>query len=79
MKQKEIRDNKLLLVNRITEMLMSHGFTFEYAVRKKPKGIRIVYEVTQEEMDALIENDKKENNHGKEEEVSGDDSHREDE
>lgn len=60
MKQKEIRDQKSLLVNRITEMLMSHGFTFEYAVRKKPKGIRIVYEVTQEEMNAMVEKSKEE-------------------
>lgn len=72
MKPEEIRDQRLLLVNRITEMLMSHGFSFEYVIRKKPRGIRIVYEITQEEMNALMS---KENNHGKEEEVSGDDSH----
>jgi hypothetical protein len=60
MKPEEIRDQKLLLVNRITEMLMSHGFTFEYVVRKKPKGIRIVYEVTQEEMSAMVEKSKEE-------------------
>ena len=60
MKQKEIRDQRSLLVNRITEMLMSQGFTFEYAVRKKPKGIRIIYEVTQEELDAMVEKSKEE-------------------
>ena len=58
MKPKEIKDNKSLLVNRITEMLMSHGFTFEYVVRKHPKGIRIIYEVTEEEMNAMVEKSK---------------------
>ena len=60
MKQKEIRDQRSLLVNRITEMLMSQGFTFEYVVRKHPKGIRIIYEVTQEELDAMVEKSKEE-------------------
>lgn len=60
MKSQEIKDQRLLLVNRITEMLMSHGFTFEYVVRKKPKGIRIIYEVTQEEMNAMVEKSKEE-------------------
>ena len=60
MKQKEIKDQRSLLVNRITEMLMSQGFTFEYAVRKHPKGIRIIYEVTQEELDAMVEKCKEE-------------------
>ena len=60
MKSQEIKDQRKLLVNRITEMLMSQGFTFEYAVRKKPKGIRIIYEVTQEEMDAMVEKSKEE-------------------
>ena len=59
MKQKGFKD-RLLLVNRITEMLMSQGFTFEYVVRKKPKGIRIIYEVTQEELDAMVEKSKEE-------------------
>lgn len=59
MKQKEIKDQRALLVNRITEMLMSQGFTFEYVVRKKPKGIKIIYEVTQEELDAMVEKSKK--------------------
>lgn len=60
MKQKKIGDQRSLLVNRITEMLMSQGFTFEYAVRKHPKGIRIIYEVTQEELDAMVEKCKEE-------------------
>ena len=60
MKSQEIKDQRSLLVNRITEMLMSQGFTFEYVVRKHPKGIRIIYEVTQEELDAMVEKSKEE-------------------
>lgn len=60
MKQKEIKDQRLLLVNRITEMLMSQGFTFEYVVCEMPKGIRIIYEVTEEEMNAMVEKCKEE-------------------
>ena len=60
MKSQEIKDQRSLLVNRITEMLMSNGFTFEYVVRKKPKGIKIIYEVTQEELDAMVEKSKEE-------------------
>ena len=36
-------------------MLRRYGFTFEYVVKKKPKGIRIICEMTQEEMSAMIE------------------------
>lgn len=60
MKSQEIKDQRLLLVNRITEMLMSQGFTFEYVVRKHPKGIRIIHEVTEEEMNAMVEKCKEE-------------------
>lgn len=60
MKPEEIRDEKFLIVNRIMGLLMSHGFTFEYVVRKKPKGIRIIHEVTEEEMNAMVEKCKEE-------------------
>lgn len=50
MTQKEHRE---LAIQNITSMLRSNPFTFEFKVKKKPKGIRIIYEVTQEEMDAI--------------------------
>ena len=37
----------------IAEMLRNNPFTFEFKVVKKPKGIKVIHEVTQEEMDAL--------------------------
>ena len=53
------------VVQCITDMLMTHGFTFEYAVKKNPKGIKIIQEVTQEELDAMIQEvkEKKANEH----------------
>ena len=56
--------------------------SFEYKVVKKPKGIRIIEEVSQEQMDAIIRKAAekvKAVKDGKEEEVSGNDSDREDE
>ncbi len=38
----------------ISRMLQKNPFTFEFKVKKKPTGIHIVYEVTQEEMDAMM-------------------------
>jgi len=40
-------------IESITGMLQTTPFTFEFKVVKKPKGIKIIHEVTQEEMDAL--------------------------
>jgi hypothetical protein len=40
-------------ISGITELLRSNPFTIEFKVVKKPRGIKIVYEVTQEEMDMM--------------------------
>lgn len=36
-------------------MLQTTPFTFEFKVVDEPNGIRIIHEVTQEEMDALTQ------------------------
>lgn len=41
------------VIQAIAEMLRNVGFTFEYVVKKKPAGIKIIYEVTQAQMDSL--------------------------
>ena len=46
-------ENREQVVQNITEMLKANPFTFEFKVKKHPKGIKVIYEVTQEEMDAL--------------------------
>ncbi len=38
----------------IADLLRETEFQVEYKVRKKPSGIKIVIEVTQEQMDGLI-------------------------
>lgn len=51
MTKEEIARKKV--IESITAMLQTTSFTFEFKVVKKPKGIKIIHEVTQEEMDAL--------------------------
>ena len=41
------------VIESITGMLQTTPFTFEFKVVKKPKGIKIIHEVTQEQMDVL--------------------------
>ena len=43
------------MIRNIADMLRHSPFTFEFKVRKKPQGIKVIYEVTQEEMDMLTE------------------------
>ena len=51
MTKEEIARQKV--IESITGMLQTTPFTFEFKVVKKPKGIKIVHEVTQEQMDVL--------------------------
>jgi hypothetical protein len=46
------------LIEQIADMLRNEPFTFEFKVCKKPKGIKIIYEVTQEGMDCIMTNAK---------------------
>ena len=43
------------IIQDIAEIMRKTPFTFEFRVKEKPKGIKIVYERTQEEMDAMLE------------------------
>ena len=51
MTQEEQREQT---VQHIAQLLRNNPFSMELKVRKKPKGIRVIYEVTQEEMDYLV-------------------------
>lgn len=42
------------IIQSVSRMLRKTPFTFEFEVKEEPIGIRIVYEVTQEEMDAMM-------------------------
>ena len=49
-KAEEARERTIrVLVNELRQ----RPFSVEFAVKKKPKGIKVIFEVTQEEMDAL--------------------------
>lgn len=51
MAQEEKREQ---IIQNIADMLRTNPFTFEFKVKKNPKGIKVIYEVTQDEMDALM-------------------------
>ena len=47
-------EKRELVIQNITEMLRHNPFTFEFKVKKNPKGIKVIYEVTQEEMNRMV-------------------------
>lgn len=51
MAQEEKREQ---VIQNIADMLRTNPFTFEFKVKKNPKGIKVIYEVTQYEMDAMM-------------------------
>lgn len=56
MTQEEQREH---IIQQIANMLRTTQFSIEFAVKKNPNGIRIIHEVTQEQMDEYISNAKK--------------------
>lgn len=46
-------ENREQLIQKVAELLRENGFTFIFKVKKKPEGIKIIWEVTQEQMDAI--------------------------
>lgn len=42
-------------INQVAQLLKVNPFSMEFKVVKKPKGIKIIYEVTQEEMNKLLQ------------------------
>lgn len=55
-------EKKEQVVQMIADLLRVTPFSVEYRVKKKPKGIKIIYEMTQEEMDYLVDHYKPNNN-----------------
>ena len=46
------------IVNQLGKMMLYTPFTTEFQVKKNPKGIRIIFEVSQEEMDIIAQHQK---------------------
>ena len=42
-------------IQKVADMLRRNPFSVEFKVKKNPKGIRIIYEVTKEHMDAMVQ------------------------
>jgi hypothetical protein len=73
--------DKKEFIKKLIPLLEISLTSFEYKVVRKPKGMRIIQEVSQEQMDAIIRKaaEKAKAVKDGEKEVSGDDSDREDE
>lgn len=61
MSQEEQREQ---VIQSLANMMRTTSFTSEFKVVKKPKGIKVIIEVTQEQMDMML----KQNNPNKQEE-----------
>ena len=56
MKQEEQRE---IVIQNIAGLLRKTSFSVELKVVKKPKGIKIIQEVTQEQLDVMMKKEKK--------------------
>ena len=63
-KKEEAREQ---VIQNITEMLRRNPFTFEFKVKKRPQGIKVIYEVTQEELNKMMEQAEKKHREEKKE------------
>lgn len=45
----------------IANMMRKTNFTFEFKVKKNPTGIKVIYEVTQEQLNAIMKGASKKN------------------
>lgn len=53
-KKQEAQEARRQVIKTITGMLQTLPFTFEFKVVKKPKGIKVIYEVTQEQLNKML-------------------------
>jgi len=53
------------VIQNITGLLQHNPFTFEFKVKKKPQGIKVIYEVTQEQMNRMMDDAAKKHKEGK--------------
>lgn len=43
-------------IQTIADMMRNYGFNLEFKVKKKPQGVKVIIEVTQEQIDAMVDN-----------------------
>ena len=51
MTKEELREK---VIEGIADLLRCSSFSFEYRVKKKPEGVKVISEVTQEQLDAIM-------------------------
>ena len=49
-------ENREQAIQAIADMMRNYGFNLEFKVKKKPQGVKVIIEVTQEQMDAMVDN-----------------------
>ena len=42
------------MIENICEIIRTNHVTFEFQVKEKPKGVKVIYEITQAEMNAMM-------------------------
>lgn len=50
-----IQEQREQIIQNIAEQLRHNPFSVEFKIVKNPKGIKIIHEVTKEQMDALMQ------------------------
>lgn len=69
MTKEELREK---VIEGIADLLRCSSFSFEYRVKKKPEGVKVISEVTQEQLDAIMANAKKTKQEKQEDKCSDD-------
>ena len=49
-------ENREQVIQVIADMMRDSGFNLEFKVKKKPAGVKVIIQVTQEQMDAMVDN-----------------------
>jgi hypothetical protein len=47
-------EKREVIIQHTVGLMRENPFSFEFKVKKNPKGLKIIYELTQEELDALM-------------------------
>lgn len=50
----ETEEQRERIIQNVVHFMRINPFEFEFRVKKKPSGIKIIYEVTQEQMNEII-------------------------
>ena len=53
------KEQRERVIQNLAKTLRHSPFVVEFKVKKKPKGIKIIYEVTEEQMKVMVNHNKK--------------------